>query len=144
MIRDRNINALPFGGYVALHSGLFLHAQSESELASVMAHEISHVTQRHLARSMEEQARRSPRQSQRLPVHYCWRLPPQKQELRRSTPPWRAASKARLTTRAAMKEADRFGIATLAKAGFDANAMPQFFTRLADEYRYASKPPLCC
>lgn len=61
MIRDRNINAFAFfGGYVALHSGLFLHAQSESELASVMAHEIAHVTQRHLARSMEEQARRSP------------------------------------------------------------------------------------
>ncbi|WP_044363007.1 M48 family metalloprotease, partial [Vibrio fluvialis] len=61
MIRDRDINAFAFfGGYVALHSGLFLHAQSESELASVMAHEIAHVTQRHLARSMEDQARRSP------------------------------------------------------------------------------------
>ena len=61
MIRDRNINAFAFfGGYVALHSGLFLHAKTESELASVMAHEISHVTQRHLARSMEDQARRSP------------------------------------------------------------------------------------
>ncbi|MEZ8387304.1 M48 family metalloprotease, partial [Vibrio splendidus] len=61
MIRDRNINAFAFfGGYVALHSGLFLHAQSESELASVLAHEIAHVTQRHLARSMEDQARRSP------------------------------------------------------------------------------------
>lgn len=42
MIRDRNINAFAFfGGYVALHSGLFLHAHSESELASVMAHEIA-------------------------------------------------------------------------------------------------------
>lgn len=61
MIRDRNINAFAFfGGYVALHTGLFLHAKSESELASVVAHEIAHVTQRHLARSMEEQARRSP------------------------------------------------------------------------------------
>ncbi len=54
MIQDRMINAFAFfGGYVALHSGLFLHANSESELASVMAHEIAHVTQRHLARSME-------------------------------------------------------------------------------------------
>ncbi len=45
MIRDRNINAFAFfGGYVALHSGLFLHARSESELASVVAHEIAHVT----------------------------------------------------------------------------------------------------
>ena len=61
MIRDRNINAFAFfGGYVALHSGLFLHANTESELASVMAHEIAHVTQRHLARSMEDQAKRTP------------------------------------------------------------------------------------
>jgi len=44
-------------------------------------------------------------------------------------------------TRSNEKEADRFGIATLAKAGFDAQAMPRFFGRLADEYRYASKPP---
>lgn len=44
-------------------------------------------------------------------------------------------------TRSNEKEADRFGIATLAKAGFDVNAMPRFFSRLADEYRYASTPP---
>jgi predicted Zn-dependent protease len=44
-------------------------------------------------------------------------------------------------TRANEKEADRFGISTLAKAGFDVQAMPRFFGRLADEYRYASKPP---
>ena len=61
LINNREINAFAFfGGYVALHSGLFLHAQSESELASVVAHEIAHITQRHLARSMEDQARRSP------------------------------------------------------------------------------------
>ena len=45
MIRDPNINAFAlFGSYVALHSCLFLHAKIESELTSVMAHEISHVT----------------------------------------------------------------------------------------------------
>lgn len=61
LIRDKEINAFAFfGGHVAIHSGLFLYAQNESELASVLAHEIAHVTQRHLARSMEEQAKRSP------------------------------------------------------------------------------------
>lgn len=44
-------------------------------------------------------------------------------------------------TRSNEKEADRFGISTLAKAGFDVRAMPRFFGRLADEYRYASTPP---
>ena len=61
MIQNREINAFAFfGGHVAIHSGLFLHARTESELASVIAHEIAHVTQRHLARSMEDQAKKSP------------------------------------------------------------------------------------
>lgn len=61
LIRNRDINAFAFfGGHVALHTGLFLHANTESELASVVAHEIAHLTQRHLARAMEEQARQTP------------------------------------------------------------------------------------
>jgi predicted Zn-dependent protease len=44
-----NAFAMP-GGYIGVHTGLILPRQSESELASVLAHEISHVTQRHLAR----------------------------------------------------------------------------------------------
>lgn len=46
---------LRFGGHVAVHTGLFLNADNESELASVLGHEITHVTQRHLARSLEAQ-----------------------------------------------------------------------------------------
>ncbi len=42
------------------HSALFRYSDNESELASVMAHEISHVTQRHLARAMEDQKRNAP------------------------------------------------------------------------------------
>ena len=44
-----NAFALP-GGYIGIHTGLILASQSESELASVIAHEIAHVTQHHLAR----------------------------------------------------------------------------------------------
>ncbi len=42
------------------HSALFRYSDNESQLASVMAHEISHVTQRHLARAMEDQKRNAP------------------------------------------------------------------------------------
>jgi len=50
-LRDPTLNAFAMpGGYIGVHSGLILAAASESELASVLAHEISHVTQRHLAR----------------------------------------------------------------------------------------------
>src|SRR4029453_12259089 len=46
--------ALP-GGYIGVHTGLILLTQSESELASVLAHEISHVTQHHIARMIAGQ-----------------------------------------------------------------------------------------
>ena len=55
-IRDPSINAFALpGGFMGFNSGLILTAQSESELAGVMAHEISHVTQKHLARMISGQ-----------------------------------------------------------------------------------------
>ncbi len=61
LINNDEINAFAFfGGNVVLHSALFRYADNESQLASVMAHEISHVTQRHLARAMEDQKRNAP------------------------------------------------------------------------------------
>ncbi|VTP74017.1 Putative Zn-dependent protease, contains TPR repeats [Leclercia adecarboxylata] len=61
LINNDEINAFAFfGGNVVLHSALFRYADNESQLASVMAHEISHVTQRHLARAMEDQKRSAP------------------------------------------------------------------------------------
>ncbi|MGR5207850.1 MULTISPECIES: beta-barrel assembly-enhancing protease [Vibrio] len=143
MIRDRNINAFAFfGGYVALHSGLFLHARTESELASVVAHEIAHVTQRHLARSMEEQARRSPATMAALAGALLLSIASPQAGMAAITATTAGNMQSQINyTRSNEKEADRFGIATLAKAGFEAQAMPRFFGRLADQYRYASKPP---
>ncbi len=55
-VPDAQINAFALpGGYIGIHTGLILLAQNESELASVMAHEISHVTQRHMARMVSAQ-----------------------------------------------------------------------------------------
>ncbi|WP_112478300.1 tetratricopeptide repeat protein [Vibrio variabilis] len=143
MIRDRNINAFAFfGGYVALHSGLFLHAHSESELASVMAHEIAHVTQRHLARRMEDEARRSPATVAALVGSLLLAIAAPQAGMAALTATTAGSMQASINyTRSNEKEADRFGIATLARAEFDVNDMPRFFGRLADEYRYASKPP---
>ncbi|KJY81494.1 hypothetical protein TW81_18135 [Vibrio galatheae] len=143
LIRDRNINAFAFfGGYVALHSGLFLHAQSESELASVVAHEIAHVTQRHLARSMEEQARRSPATLAALAGSLLLAIASPQAGIAAMTATQAGSMQGQINyTRSNEKEADRFGISTMAQAGFDVNAMPRFFGRLSDEFRYASKPP---
>ncbi|WP_070967174.1 tetratricopeptide repeat protein [Vibrio sonorensis] len=143
MIRDRNINAFAFfGGYVALHSGLFLHAHTESELASVVAHEIAHITQRHLARAMEDEARRSPATLAALAGSLLLAIASPEAGMAAITATTAGSVQGRINyTRSNEREADRFGINTLAKAGFDVNAMPRFFGRLADEYRYASKPP---
>lgn len=52
-LRETNLNAFALpGGYIGVHTGLILAAQSESELAGVLSHEISHVTQHHIARMM--------------------------------------------------------------------------------------------
>ncbi|RFO96550.1 peptidase M48 [Rhodoferax lacus] len=61
MGRDRTVNAFALpGGYFGLHLGLVGIVTSRDELASVLAHEISHVTQRHISRSMARQAAQAP------------------------------------------------------------------------------------
>ncbi|USD65942.1 M48 family metallopeptidase [Vibrio sp. SCSIO 43136] len=143
MVENRAINAYAFfGGYIALHSGLFLYTRSESELASVVAHEIAHVTQRHLARAMEDQANRSPATMAALVGSLLLAVANPQAGIAAITATQAGAMQSQINyTRANEKEADRFGIVTMAKAGFDPKAMPSFFGRLADEFRYASKPP---
>ncbi|GLQ75176.1 beta-barrel assembly-enhancing protease [Vibrio penaeicida] len=143
LIQDRDINAFAFfGGYVALHSGLFLHAQTESELASVLAHEIAHITQRHLARAMEDQARRSPATIAALVGSLLLAVAAPQAGIAAIAATQAGMIQSQINyTRSNEKEADRFGIVTMSKAGFDPQAMPQFFGRLADEFRYVSKPP---
>ncbi|MFI3219816.1 MAG: M48 family metalloprotease, partial [Methylococcales bacterium] len=60
VVMENDINAFAGpGGYIGVNSGLILMTEAESELASVMAHEIAHVTQRHLYRGVEAQQRLS-------------------------------------------------------------------------------------
>ncbi|MCL9782557.1 M48 family metalloprotease [Vibrio sp. S4M6] len=143
LIQDQSINAFAFfGGHVALHTGLFLDANTESELASVMAHEIAHVTQRHLARSMEERARRTPATVAALAGSLLLAIAAPQAGVAAITATTAGSMQSQINyTRSNEIEADRFGLATLERAGFNVRAMPRFFGRLADEYRYASKPP---
>jgi len=61
LIRDRSINAFALpGGYLGVHLGLISAVGSGDELASVLAHELSHVTQRHIARMIAQQGRQGP------------------------------------------------------------------------------------
>lgn len=143
VMQSRVINAFAFfGGNVVIHSKLILETDSESELASVMSHEIAHVTQRHLARTMEAQKNSSP---------YVWGGALGSILLALANP---TAGMAALTSTIAgsqqksisftqnnEREADRIGIGTLTKSGFDPSAFPDFLQKLADNARYSSKPP---
>lgn len=142
LINNDEINAFAFfGGNVVLHSALFRYSDNESQLASVMAHEISHVTQRHLARAMEDQKRNAP---------LTWVGALGSILLAMASP---QAGMAALTgtlagTRQGMisftqqneQEADRIGIQVLQRSGFDPQAMPTFLEKLLDQARYSSRP----
>ncbi len=143
LIRDRSVNAFAFfGGYVVANTGLFLHANNESELASVFAHEISHITQRHLARHMEDQARRTPLTIAALVGSLLLAIASPEAGIAAVNATTAGSMQASINyTRSNEQEADRFGIATLARAGFDPEGMPNFFGHLADQYRYSSTPP---
>ncbi len=143
LIQNSDINAFAFfGGHIGIHSGLFLHANTESELASVVAHEIAHVTQRHLARSMEDQARRSPATMAAMIGSLMLAIASPEAGIAALHATTAASMQGQINyTRSNEREADRIGMSTLAKTGFDPHAMPRFFGRMAEQYRYASTPP---
>ena len=143
LVQDPDINAAAFfGGNVALNTGLFLHADNESQLASVIAHEIAHVTQRHLARRMEENAKYSPATLAAMIGSLALSIAAPEVGIAAMQATTAAAIQGQINyTRSNEQEADRFGMQTLANAGFDPKAMPQFFGKLADQIRYSSKPP---
>lgn len=143
VINDTRINAFAApGGFIGVNAGLITSSESESELASVMAHEIAHITQRHMARAFEAQ------NNLNLPalagVIAAIIIGSQNSELGRATlsASQAAAVQAQLDfTRSNENEADHIGIQTLEGANFDPRAMTVFFERLQQASRYYSKPP---
>ncbi|MET3119052.1 putative Zn-dependent protease [Undibacterium sp. GrIS 1.8] len=132
VVRDPVLNAFALpGGFIGFHSGLILASQTESELASVMGHEIGHVAQRHIARMIGSQrldyliplasvilaalaAKSSPDAAMALVVGGQG-----------------VALQRQLTfSREAEREADRIGFQILRDAGFDTAGMVSFFGRL--------------
>lgn len=143
LIQDQTINAAAFlGGKVKVHSGLFLNADNESELASVLAHEISHVTQRHIARYLEAQTRQTPMTIAGLVGAVALAIiNPTAGIAALQTTMGLQAQSAINYTRDNEYEADRIGMQLLYDAGFEPMGMANFFQKLAAEYRYATKPP---
>ena len=143
LINDSSINAFAFfGGHVGVHSGLFLAADTEGELASVLAHEIAHVNQRHLARHLEQQMNMQPTTiGATIGSILLAILAPQVGMAALQTTLASNQQMAINFTRQNEAEADRIGMQTLVNAGFNPYAMPNFFKKLAAKHRYNPKPP---
>jgi len=130
LINDATLNAFALpGGYVGVHSGLIVTAQSESELAAVLAHEIMHVTQRHVARMASEEGQIS------MAMMAAMALAVISRNSQLGSAAAAIGQAGAITaqigfTREFEREADRLGFLTLEKSGFDVRAMPAFFLRM--------------
>jgi beta-barrel assembly-enhancing protease len=142
ILNDDSINAFALlGGFVGFHSGLILSSRTESELAGVMGHEISHVTQRHAARGAMGQRTGGIYQLAALAAAIL--------AARSGSTSAGQATEAAIVgsqalaiqnqldyTRDFEREADRMGIQVMMRAGFDPAGMVGFFDRLLRANRH--------
>lgn len=138
IVKDDSINAFAApGGYIGTHSALFLAARNESELAGVLAHEIAHVTQKHLMRAYDSASRLSLPTAAALLAAIL--IGTQNSEAGQAAIMSVQAGSIQQQinfTRDNEKEADRIGMQTLARSEFDPMGMPDFFERLLQATRY--------
>jgi beta-barrel assembly-enhancing protease len=139
VVQDNSINAFAMpGGVVGVHTGLILATNTESELASVLGHEIGHVTQHHMARMLASQKYDTFKNIAGIALALL---------VARANPDLASGA---LTTASAVgiqnqldytrdheREADRVGLQILDSGGFDVRAMPAFFTTLQRGTRFA-------
>ncbi|WP_310449691.1 M48 family metalloprotease [Sulfuritalea sp.] len=131
-LRDTTLNAFAMpGGFIGVHTGLILAAASESELASVLAHEISHVTQRHLARLVNKSGQGQVTSLLALAVAILAARSSPDLAMGAAMAGQGAAIQNQLNySRDFEREADRFGLGVLERSGFDIRGMSSFFERL--------------
>ena len=137
MMRDRSINAFAtLGGYIGLNVGLVLTAESEDEVAGVLAHEIVHVTQNHVLRSVE----RAQRDSVPMFLAMLGAIALAAGSDSSSSGDAGMAAIASIQglalqrqidyTRSNESEADRIAMRTVARSGYDVHALARMFERM--------------
>ena len=138
VVMENDINAFAGpGGYIGVNSGLILMTEAESELASVMAHEIAHVTQRHLFRAAEAAGRLSiPTAAATLAAILLGTQSPAMGQAAIMAIQAGSIQFQIDFTRENEEEADRVGMQTLSGSQFDPRSMPTFFERLQLSTRY--------
>ncbi|MBS0345018.1 MAG: M48 family metallopeptidase [Proteobacteria bacterium] len=143
-VSDPSLNAFAMpGGKIGVHTGLIVAAQSESELAGVLSHEIAHVTQHHIARMVGKQSQTGILMLASLLVAVL----AAKSSSQVSQAAIMAGQAAGISTQLAYSrdfesEADRLGVQNLGAAGFDVRGMSSFFERLQKNSRlYENSAP---
>jgi len=143
-VLDNSVNAFALpGGFIGVHSGLLAISQSESELSSVLSHEIAHVTQHHIARLIAGQQKAGLASMAALAVAILAARSNSDISQAAIVGAQAGMIQSQLNfTREHEREADRIGLQILDKSGFDVHAMPVFFERLQKATRvYESNAP---
>lgn len=150
--RDRSVNAFALpGGYFGLHLGLVGIVSSRDELASVLAHELSHVTQRHISRSLAKQSQQTPWMigAMILGILAASKNADAANALLTGSQALAAQNQLNFS-RDMEREADRIGFGVMSQAGFEPQGFTGMFeklqqsTRLTDSgaYPYLRSHPL--
>jgi beta-barrel assembly-enhancing protease len=132
-VGDNSVNAFAMpGGFIGVNMGLVLLTQTESELASVLAHEIAHVTQKHYARQLDDQRKNSWMQIAGLAAAILAARSGNGDAVQGAILGSQAAAAQSYLnfSRDNEREADRIGFQYLQRAGFDTGAMSVFMERL--------------
>ncbi|UTA46814.1 M48 family metalloprotease [Simiduia sp. 21SJ11W-1] len=144
LVKNPTMNAFAVpGGVVGVHTGLFTTANTENQMASVLAHELGHLSQRHFARGVEAQKNAS------IPTTAAMLA----SLVLMATAGGDAGMAAMMATQAAAvdnqlrfsrqneQEADRVGMDTMVAAGLDPYAVPEMFEAMQRGTRYSRRPP---
>jgi predicted Zn-dependent protease len=144
LMRDNQINAFALpGAYIGVNTGTILAAQSESELASVIAHEIGHISQHHMSRRLahQKQTMMMSLAALALGVLAAAHSNSDLSEAAIAGSQAGAIQSELKFSRANEREADQVGLRILEKAGFDPRAMVAFFKRLEKASQFSEAAP---
>jgi predicted Zn-dependent protease len=137
LVDDTSINAFAGpGGYIGIHTGLLLNSRSEGELVSVLAHEIAHVSQRHLVRSFEASNRMSlPTMGAIIAAIVLGANNPEATEAVLASTMASNTQQQLTHSRSNEQEADNIGLDLMLKADYDPRSMVSFFEVLQNNQR---------
>ena len=141
VVRNQTLNAFAVpGGVIGVHDGLLAYAQSEDELATVLAHELAHLSQRHFSRGIEQQKRQTPLAlAGMLAGLLLIATTGSDAGMAAITASQAASRQSQLRfSRGNEQEADRIGMLTMVSAGMDPHAAPAMFERMLKATRYNS------